>query len=231
MRRFLPFAALLGVAFVLGCQDVGTGVVASDGPGPQFAVDCEANPDHKKCNGGGGGGGKDIPVGVTVGGGMTAQQQPMQLAEDDSRLRLASDEPDFVLANNLTNTSLEGIEECVQTGRGAPNNEWADSLFAELVQPPAERGLFVRIDKTALGRTSDTHRIHNADNSEIGGIKIKVFEPTVTVPDDNVSGDFVATFSGGDIAVSGSPTGKIKDRVFLTCPIQPGDDIIVTVVR
>ena len=37
MRRFLPFAALLGVAFVLGCQDVGTGVVAADGPGPQFA--------------------------------------------------------------------------------------------------------------------------------------------------------------------------------------------------
>ena len=36
MRRFLPFAALLGMAFVLGCQDVGTGVVASDGSGPQF---------------------------------------------------------------------------------------------------------------------------------------------------------------------------------------------------
>ena len=36
MRRFLPFAALFGVALVLGCQDVGTGVVASDGPGPQF---------------------------------------------------------------------------------------------------------------------------------------------------------------------------------------------------
>ena len=27
MRRFLPFAALLGVAFVLGCQDLGTGPV------------------------------------------------------------------------------------------------------------------------------------------------------------------------------------------------------------
>ena len=36
MRRFLPFAALVGVALVLGCQDVGTGVVASDGAGPQF---------------------------------------------------------------------------------------------------------------------------------------------------------------------------------------------------
>ena len=33
MRRFLPFAALLGVALVLGCQDVGTG---PDGLVPQF---------------------------------------------------------------------------------------------------------------------------------------------------------------------------------------------------
>ncbi len=32
MRRFLPFAALLGVALVLGCQDVGTGPVGPDGP-------------------------------------------------------------------------------------------------------------------------------------------------------------------------------------------------------
>ena len=34
MRSFLPFAALLGVALVLGCQDVGTG---PDGLAPQFA--------------------------------------------------------------------------------------------------------------------------------------------------------------------------------------------------
>ena len=33
MRRFLPFAALVGVALVLGCQDVGTG---PDGLVPQF---------------------------------------------------------------------------------------------------------------------------------------------------------------------------------------------------
>ncbi len=32
MRRFLPFAALLGVALVLGCQDVGTAPTA-----PQFS--------------------------------------------------------------------------------------------------------------------------------------------------------------------------------------------------
>ena len=32
MRRFLPFAALIGVALVLGCQDVGTGPVGPDRP-------------------------------------------------------------------------------------------------------------------------------------------------------------------------------------------------------
>ena len=37
MRRFLPLAALLGVAFVLGCQDQGSGVVGPDGLSPQFA--------------------------------------------------------------------------------------------------------------------------------------------------------------------------------------------------
>ena len=50
MRRFFPFAALLGVAFVLGCQDVGTGVVASDGPGPQFAKPVCPGP-HPSCGG------------------------------------------------------------------------------------------------------------------------------------------------------------------------------------
>ena len=34
MRRFLPLAALLGVAFVLGCQDLAP--VGPDGLVPQF---------------------------------------------------------------------------------------------------------------------------------------------------------------------------------------------------
>ena len=32
MRSFLPFATLLGTAFLLGCQDVGSGPVGPDGP-------------------------------------------------------------------------------------------------------------------------------------------------------------------------------------------------------
>ena len=33
MRRFVPLAALLGVALVLGCQDQGSGLEESGGPG------------------------------------------------------------------------------------------------------------------------------------------------------------------------------------------------------
>ena len=47
MRRFLPFAALLGVALVLGCQDLAP--VGPDGLVPQFAVNCQRNPGHWKC--------------------------------------------------------------------------------------------------------------------------------------------------------------------------------------
>ena len=59
MCRFLPFAALLGVALVLGCQDVGTG---PDGLVPQFAKGGKPN------SGGGRATGGDVAVGVTVGG-------------------------------------------------------------------------------------------------------------------------------------------------------------------
>ena len=55
MRRFLPLAALVGVALVLGCQDVGTG---PDGLVPQFHGDhlpCEAhNKNDEGCGGGNG---------------------------------------------------------------------------------------------------------------------------------------------------------------------------------
>ncbi len=57
MRRFLSFAALLGVALVLGCQDLGSGPVGPDGLEPQFAKkDCTAEPTHPGCKDDDGGG-------------------------------------------------------------------------------------------------------------------------------------------------------------------------------
>ena len=50
MRRFLPFAALLGVALVLGCQDLGS--VGPDGLEPQFVKkneDCTVVDPHPSC--------------------------------------------------------------------------------------------------------------------------------------------------------------------------------------
>ncbi len=61
MRSFLPFAALLGVALVLGCQDVGTGVVASEGLVPQF----HHGKGHDDRGGGGGGGITNFVAAIT----------------------------------------------------------------------------------------------------------------------------------------------------------------------
>ena len=47
--------ALLSAVFILGCQDLGTGVVASDGPGPQFdkkgSGTCDAAASGGHCHG------------------------------------------------------------------------------------------------------------------------------------------------------------------------------------
>ena len=50
--------ALVSVVFILGCQDLGTGVVASEGLGPQFA--------KKNKPRGGGGNGKDLGATFTT---------------------------------------------------------------------------------------------------------------------------------------------------------------------
>ena len=57
MRSFLPFAALLGVALLLGCQDLGSGPVGPDGLVPQFT---HKNSEH------GNRGGKDDDDGTTI---------------------------------------------------------------------------------------------------------------------------------------------------------------------
>ena len=60
MRRFFPFAALLGVALVLGCQDLGTGAVGPDGLEPQFARGSKGKPPSGT-----------VSAKVTLAGGMT----------------------------------------------------------------------------------------------------------------------------------------------------------------
>ena len=46
MRSFLSFATLLGVAFLLGCQDQGPGPVGLDSLTPEFAKAPKGCPGH-----------------------------------------------------------------------------------------------------------------------------------------------------------------------------------------
>ena len=97
MRRFFPFAALLGVAFVLGCQDVGTGVVASDGAGPQFAKGGEPG----KPGGGGGSGG---------GGNLATTLDPPESGQADrhrATLAVSSDLAEFEPHTLTPNTEMQ----------------------------------------------------------------------------------------------------------------------------
>ena len=54
MRPFLPFATLLGMAFLLGCQEQGSGPVGPEVAGPQFHEAHDSCTGHKKndpgCN-------------------------------------------------------------------------------------------------------------------------------------------------------------------------------------
>ena len=60
MRPSLPFATLLGVAFLLGCQEQASSPVGLEDLGPQFGGPQHPGP-HGGGGGGGGGGGDDDP--------------------------------------------------------------------------------------------------------------------------------------------------------------------------
>ncbi len=52
MRPFLPFATLLGTAFLLGCQEQGSGPVGPEVAGPQFHEAHDSCTGHKKNDAG-----------------------------------------------------------------------------------------------------------------------------------------------------------------------------------
>ena len=77
--------ALLSAVFILGCQDMGTGVVASDGQGPQFGGVKHPGP-HNKDDDGSGGGGLiyDRPGGLNDSDGYTCDGGAAIIADDPS---------------------------------------------------------------------------------------------------------------------------------------------------
>ena len=141
MRRFLPFAALIGVALVLGCQDVGSGPVGPDGLVPQFdkggtpgaVAECPGGVDRDDkghCHGDEDDGGGDGPkvkgqgtlVDVAVTGGMIATNQLMELwrKRDQVSFRAGAlqvtKEPYFSLKMDMIYTDAAGRQGGVADG-------------------------------------------------------------------------------------------------------------------
>ena len=251
--------ALLSAGFLFGCQEQGSGPVGPEGP--QFTHNdpgkVHGGPKgggNGDGGGGGGGTGGNVPVGVTVAGGMNTGTEPrqlMQLKEDDDLVRLnayappSTKEPYFILAINMTATHAAGIaaaaagsieDYCVKSGPGDPDEGQLITLFGKLVQDPVAREVLVRIDKTALVKgvgSSEGHLIAlNFDIKVLEQPQHSVAPRTLTVTvAGNITGDFTATFSGGNIRLTGNPTGKNPDHFHLTCEIQDGDEITFDVLR
>ena len=226
--------AFLVAAFMWGCQEQGSSPVGPDGLGPQFdkkgSGDCFPKPHQEHCHNGDGGKGGKVKftlVNVSVGGGMQAAVQEMELEVKEDVLRLAARPPVKLKIAMINTRKLNFLTECFQTGSGAPNDALAATLFEKLVLNEIDdtHDVFVLIDTRVLDGPSEDHRI------VIFGDGIKVQDaPMVTAGD--ISGDFTATFSGGNIELTGIPTGgNFGSHVHLTCPIQTGDDITFDVVR
>ena len=66
MRSFLPFATLLGAAFLLGCQEQASSPVGLDGLGPQFHASHLTCEGHRKNEAGCDGNGDLLEFNVTV---------------------------------------------------------------------------------------------------------------------------------------------------------------------
>ena len=149
MRRFFPFAALLGAAFVLGCQDVGTGVVGPDGLEPQFARKGKGKPPSG-----------DVGATVTLGNGMTTEGDDLLLVGkyDDTTVTISTN-------NTFTSTitiNFAGPLVCpVLTGEDGSHDRdlephVMDYLMAQLEMLEGVTGgsFFLEIDRSGLELTS-----------------------------------------------------------------------------
>ena len=238
MRRFLPFAALLGVALVLGCQDVGTG---PDGLVPQFAAKkCTLDPGAKGCKDPKEGGQGSVAANLEMDGGMTASTQPVEFQDFENILAFSNfvHQP-ITLAMALSATHNDRREKCTPflRNRATPDGDDLDDLFDKLIDLSQVRdgGFFVRIDKNALGE-SDEHSIQVVWEDEDGSsINVSVGShsrsdagaSSVTLAGDLSTGDVTVTFTGGSIRLR-NKTGSVPEHFDLTCPILAGD--IITMV-
>ena len=210
MRSFLPFAALLGVALVLGCQDLGSGPVGPDGP--QFDKPVAGNPScddpiSGHCHDDDGDTGGNTNTGsITLADGMTGTTGITKIGDTSKKFTIYAP-----IASAIT-INLEATN-CVVTQN--PNGVRADFLTDLLTNGTviASGNIGVGVDKTAIDMSSDKHNlIANTSFPGVGGVRIGIprfLEPTV----EEENGSFVFSGKARAVAHDGPP----GDAVVVVC--------------
>ena len=214
MRRFLPFAALLGVALVLGCQDVGTG---PDGLVPQFA---KGGKPGKPGGGGGSGSGGNLAATLDLEGGMMVAGLEVTGKDDDTRFRLSTLNLAVPIKMNFA-----AIECTIMIGAGMVPTELA-YLLEQLQAEVTVGSIHLSIDKASLtvgGTTTNPHHLLNVNyEGELDGHTVSTmvrFENPFSQVDDatvawtkNVDGDDVFEFTGPIVVVAEGVGGRNGSR-------------------
>ena len=194
--------ALLSAAFLWSCQEQGSGPLGPQAPGIQAGK--QGPPPGK--------GGRPVPKEITLMGGMVATKQLVEATDGDEN----SVHVDLGSAENINlQIDLQATKAaCVTNGTDE------DNLIDKLTDP------------MALPRDEFILNIFIKEQGEPTGSNIAVgwdYVFALRIDDASVislgNGEYV--FSGGTGRIS-DRTGKRKDHVSLTCPIQAGDEITVS---
>lgn len=228
--------ALLSTVFLLGCQEPGSGPLGPEGLGPEFKK-CDSPP----CNGGGG----SATVNLDLTDGMTSTATfVVDVAQDsDTKLTVSNGELDLEIQMSFTQPTraeAKGGDCTVIFGsngdhdEGLTNREW-DGLLAELIASRTRSGIWMKIDKGALGSPSDGNLLQvvrhgTFDNDLTGGTSIMLGSPFSQVEPATVTGGggpdvFVFT---GPVVVAANGVGRKGKRGRRTIACGGAGDNTVT---
>ena len=221
--------ALLGAVFVLGCQDVGTGVVASDGPGPQFAKGKGKPPSG------------DVSATVTLAGGMTMPTGlPLVGKYDDNTVSLNTNDFDVKIDMDFSVSTDQICTMIVGEDDGGVMEHLRHQLATAA---PTSGAFFLKIDKTGLevGKSTQAEKhlllVEYADMFR-GPVQVLIIHGD---PFPQAEVEWVTSAASGDVF---NFTGTIvvwmngvdglkgkRGRRAMACVAEGGNLVTVTVTR
>ena len=195
--------ALVSATFLWGCQEQGSGPLGLRDPGIQAA---RKGPPPDK-------GGRPVPHELTLSGGMVADAQLVEAVDDTSPVHVSAG--NINLQIDLQATEAAGLTACSTKGNAAK----APGLIEKLTDPLAPRDEFIlNIFIKEQGEPTGSNIAVGWD----GVFALRIDDAIVSL--ENGKYEFRPP---GTVRIF-DKTGKRKDHVTLTCPLQVGDEITVS---